>query len=154
MNISDLSPNSKLWLYQSSRALNATEIQWLNEQLKSFASDWVSHGADLMAVAEVLNPYFIAFAVDLSRANASGCSIDKSVKLVKDLGKELNIDFFNRLKIWSQNDHGEVSLIPFKSISAFPENYIFNPLIDKLGDLNSKKFKLKIADYLIENQLL
>ncbi len=153
MKISDLNPSSKLWLYQSSRALNATEIQWLNEQLKSFAEDWASHGADLMAAAEVLNPYFIAFAVDLSQANASGCSIDKSVRLVKDLGKELNIDFFNRLKIWSENESEEVNLIPFRNISEFPENYIFNPLVNKLEDLPSK-FKVKIADYLVENQLV
>ncbi|MES2589092.1 MAG: hypothetical protein V4622_08935 [Bacteroidota bacterium] len=152
MKIADLNPDSKLWLYQSSRALNPTEIAWLNEQLTAFAIDWASHGTDLKAAAEVLNPYFIAFAVDLTQANASGCSIDKSVRLVKDLGKELNIDFFNRLKMWSENESGEMNLISFKSLAEFQTNFIFNPLLEKVADLDSK-FKVQISTYLEENKL-
>jgi hypothetical protein len=152
MNLSDLNPSSKLWLYQSNRELNSTEIHWLNEQLAVFSEDWASHGTNLMAAAEVINPYFIAFAVDLSHANASGCSIDKSVKIVKELGKELNVDFFNRLKMWVMDEKNNTQHVSFKKINEFPDFYIYNPLVSTLGDLNTK-FKLKVSDYMDELQL-
>lgn len=153
MNLSILNPASKLWLYQSNRELNTTEIQWLNEQLAAFSEDWASHGTNLMAAAEVINPYFIAFAVDLSHANASGCSIDKSVKIVKELGKELNVDFFNRLKMWLVDENNNTQHVSFKNINEFPNHFIFNPLVSVLGDLETQ-FKVKVDEYLKLIQLV
>jgi hypothetical protein len=83
MSIKDLNPESKLWLYQTNRPLNSTEITWLNEQLEEFTKQWAAHGNQLKAAGEVLNPYFVALAVDLTHENASGCSIDSSVRFIK-----------------------------------------------------------------------
>jgi hypothetical protein len=153
VKLNDLNPNSKLWLYQSNRELNPTEIQWLNEKLANFSEDWASHGRNLKAAAEVVNPYFIGFAVDLSHANASGCSIDKSVKIVKELGQELNVDFFNRLKVWITDENNNFLLVPFKQISEFPNHTIFNPLVSVLGEMETK-FQIKIQAYLKEIQVV
>ena len=147
MSIKDLNPNSKLWLYQSNRPLNNTEIVWLNEQLNIFTQQWAAHGNQLTAAGEVLNPYFVALAVDLTHENASGCSIDSSVRFIKSVGAELKVDFFNRLKMLTEDENGMQSLIPFKQIAAQPNNYVYNPLVEKLGDLNAK-FKMKIEEFL------
>jgi hypothetical protein len=152
-NLIDLNPNSKLWLYASDRKLSQTEIEWLNENLKKFAKDWSSHGSSLEASASVINPYFIAFAVDLSKENASGCSIDKSVKLVKELGQELNIDFFNRLKVWIENDSDEIISINYSKLNEHIDKIMYNPMIEKVGDL-ATKFRIPVNKFLEIKQLI
>jgi len=147
MSIKDLNPNSKLWLYQSNRPLNSTEISWLNEQLEEFTKQWAAHGNQLKAAGEILNPYFVALAVDLTHENASGCSIDSSVRFIKSVGVELNVDFFNRLKMLVEDESGSQNLVPFKEIAEQSNNFVFNPLVEKLGDLEAK-FKIKVGDFL------
>jgi hypothetical protein len=150
MRIKDLNPESKLWLYQTNRPLNSTEITWLNEQLEEFTKQWAAHGNQLKAAGEVLNPYFVALAVDLTHENASGCSIDSSVRFIKSVGEELKVDFFNRLKMWVEDENGEQNLMPFKQIIEQSQNFVYNPLVEKVGDLDSK-FKIKIGDFLSKN---
>ncbi len=150
MSIKDLNPESKLWLYQTNRPLNSTEITWLNEQLKEFTKQWAAHGNQLKAAGEVLNPYFVALAVDLTHENASGCSIDSSVRFIKSVGDELKVDFFNRLKMWVEDENGEQTLVPFKQIIEQSQNFVYNPLVEKVGDLDAK-FKIRIGDFLSRN---
>ncbi len=150
MSIKDLNPESKLWLYQTNRPLNSTEITWLNEQLEEFTKQWAAHGNQLKAAGEVLNPYFVALAVDLTHENASGCSIDSSVRFIKSVGEELKVDFFNRLKMWVEDENGEQNLMPFKQIIEQSQNFVYNPLVEKVGDLDSK-FKIRIGDFLSRN---
>lgn len=147
MELQDLSPDSRLWLYQADRALSPTEIAWAKEQINAFTREWAAHGHQLKAAGDVLNPYFIALAVDLTHENASGCSIDSSVRFIKALGKELNVDFFNRLKILSESGNGESSLIPFRQVSEQPQQLIYNPLVDRLGDLDAK-FRITGSEFL------
>ncbi len=146
MNLENLSPDSRLWLYQANRPLSPTEIVWAKEQIENFTAEWAAHGHQLKAAGDVLNPYFIALAVDLTHENASGCSIDSSVRFVKALGQELNIDFFNRLKMLVESENGDQALVPFKQIKDNPENYVYNPLVDKLGDLDAK-FRIRTAEF-------
>lgn len=146
MSLKDLSPDSKLWLYQSSRALTATETDWINTQLEAFSADWAAHGNQLKAAGEVLNPYFVALAVDLTQANTTGCSIDSSVRFIKSIGKELNVDFFNRLKMLVENEAGEQTLVAYKQITENPEAFVYNPLLNRLGDL-ADKFRIKATEF-------
>ena len=150
MNFENLSPDSKLWLYQTNRPLSPTEITWVKEQLEVFTKEWAAHGNQLKAAGEVLNPYFVALAVDLTHENASGCSIDASVRFLKAMGQELNVDFFNRLKMVVENENGEQTLVPFKQITEQPENMIYNPLVDKLGNLDSR-FRIKVREFIESN---
>jgi hypothetical protein len=101
----------------------------------------------LKAAGEVLNPYFVALAVDLTHENASGCSIDASVRFIKSVGAELNVDFFNRLKMLVEDNEGNQNLVPFKQIIEQSQNFVYNPLVEKIGDLDSK-FKIKIGEFL------
>lgn len=153
MKFTDLHPNSKLWIYASNRALNLTEMEWLNEQLYKFANEWASHGNNLTARAEVLNPYFVVFAVDLSKEEASGCSIDKSVRLMKELGKELNVDFFNRLNVWITDENGNHELVKFNDLNKYSNHFTYDTLLDKLGKLD-QEFMLPVTEYLEKKVLV
>lgn len=135
--------DSRVWLYQTDRALNEKEISFIQNKLSAFVKEWAAHGNKLWANADVINPYFVAVAVDDSLTPPSGCSIDASVKELQGLGKELNIDFFTRMKVTYQND-GEFTQIPFADLTGLERStLIYDTLISNLGDLR-KSFPVKL----------
>jgi hypothetical protein len=135
--------DSRVWLYQTDRALNENEISFVQNKLSDFVKEWAAHGNKLWANADVLNPYFVAVAVDDSLTPPSGCSIDASVKELQGLGKELNIDFFTRMKVTYQDD-GEITQIPFADLTNLESStLIYDTLISNLGDLR-KSFPVKL----------
>ncbi|MFN0274456.1 MAG: hypothetical protein ACKVPJ_01825 [Chitinophagales bacterium] len=98
-------PQSKLWIYQSSRPFNENEIESLNNKLSVFSEEWSAHNQQLKAAGKVIEDRFILLMVDESRNNASGCSIDKSVQFLKNVEQDLNIDLFNRMLVsFKSND--------------------------------------------------
>lgn len=92
----DFPKNSKLWLYQANRILDNSELQLLSAKLENFAQNWAAHGKPLKAKTAVLFDSLLVFMVDGNAENASGCSIDSSVRFVKNLGEEFAIDFMDR----------------------------------------------------------
>lgn len=146
MTLAEMNPDSRLWLYPANREMNATEIAWVNEQIAAFVASWAAHGHELKAAGHVIGTNCLALAVDLTHENASGCSIDSSVRFVKDLGKELGIDFFNRLKVWTETPTGELTQIPFSKVNEQENGFIFDFMLTRLGDLESK-FKVPFAEF-------
>ena len=128
---------SKIWLYQSDRALNSEEVLELENELTTFVSGWAAHGSKLWASAKVLNPYFAIVAVDDSLVPPSGCSVDASVHKMKDLGLKMGINFFDRMKITIQED-GELKQIHFSNLDSYQEALIFDPLVTSLGELRAE----------------
>lgn len=137
--------NSRVWLYQTDRALNDKEISFIQNKLSDFVKEWAAHGNKLWATADVINPYFVAVAVDDSLTPPSGCSIDASVKELQALGKDLNIDFFTRMKV-TYHDDGVITQIPFADLSNLESStLIYDTLISNLGDLR-KSFPVKLEE--------
>lgn len=94
----DLSPQSKLWIYVAERALNSAEQDQVSHALQQFTTSWTAHNQALKARAELFANQVVILCVDESQAGASGCSIDKSVHFLEDLGNKLGIDFFDRMR--------------------------------------------------------
>ncbi|MBL1280433.1 MAG: ABC transporter ATPase, partial [Fluviicola sp.] len=90
-----LPENSKVWVYQADRELNSSEESFLLENLKIFIQDWAAHGSQLYGDVAIKDMRFVILAVDESKTGVSGCSIDTSVRKIKDLGAEIKVDFFN-----------------------------------------------------------
>lgn len=96
-------PNSsRLWIYQSSIILDENKIHFLKSRLSTFCEKWESHQRILKSAYEIRYNKFVILSVDEMVNDASGCSIDKSVKLFQELEIELNSSFLDK------------SLIPFK----------------------------------------
>lgn len=148
MTIFENFPNeSRVWLYQTNRALTSTEMDWLTQELKQFVTEWAAHGTKLWADGVVLNPYFVAFVVDESITPPSGCSIDSSVKFLKAAGKELGVDFFTRMKVCVANDDS-IKQIDFHDLSELEnlkEAMIYDPLVDNLYELRTNWVR-KVAE--------
>ena len=94
----DFSPDSRVWVYICNRNLLEEESTALQQQLDTFCRQWTAHNQALMATAEVFENQFVVLMVDETHAGASGCSIDKSVHFLEQLGESLNIDFFERMR--------------------------------------------------------
>ena len=126
--------NSQVWVYSSDRFLSGTEEEFANEQLTAFIAQWAAHGTDLFAEFKIIDHNFIVIVADENKVKASGCSIDSSVRFIKDLGKELGINFFNRLSVLIEKD-GEYKRIHFSDLSSFPDWNLYNTMAKNLSDL-------------------
>jgi hypothetical protein len=94
--------SSKVWIYTSPRPFTSIEIDFIRQELISFCSNWAAHGSQLKAGGDVLDGRFIVLIADESQTTASGCSIDTSVRFIKQLSQELGLDLFNRMYFYSK----------------------------------------------------
>jgi len=93
---SNLDPDSKVWIFQSIIELNSKEEDFIKKELDFFLFEWKSHGNELRADYILFKSHFIIISVDKFFFEASGCSLDKLFKKIKDLGLYLDKDFFQR----------------------------------------------------------
>lgn len=136
MSLSNLSPNSRVWVYKSNRKLTSPEQTFIREELDIFIPQWASHGNKLFGGAEVVEDWFVVLAVDETQSMASGCSIDTSVQFMKAVGNELNVDFFNRMQVLIDAG-GEKKQVHFSEIGNHPDAKLYNPLVASLSEYSS-----------------
>ena len=94
-----LSPRARIWVYQASRPLTEAELVPLLPRLAAFAEDWTSHGRQLAASAQFLHRQFLVVGLDEAVAGASGCSIDASVRFVRELEQHLGIELLEKSRM-------------------------------------------------------
>ncbi len=134
----------RIWIYQADRELNEQEKEHVLAKLDQFISQWHAHGKQLAAWAEVRYGYFIIIAVNEAVALPTGCSIDKSVHLLKELEQELQVSLFDRMQI-AYRDGERIRIAPrpvFEKLIAGGEvnrdTIVFNNLIQYSPDLQSE----------------
>lgn len=139
----NLAENSKIWIYQSDRTLNEVEQKVIIENTESFLIEWTAHGNALQAGIQIFHDQFIIIGVNEDVNEASGCSIDKSVNHIRELGKALNIDMLQRSKIAIKNKD-TIHMIDFPEIKKAiagglisKETEVFNNAITTKMDMKS-----------------
>ena len=133
MELKELSPDSRVWIYKSNRPISEEEQSQITNELNAFIPTWAAHGNELFGAAEIVKDWFVVLAVDESKSYASGFSIDSSVQVIKSLGAKLNIDFFDRMHVLIERDD-KLENVHFSNLAKYPESRVYNPLIEKLGD--------------------
>lgn len=113
----ELSPESRIWVYQGNRPFTPNEEELVNKVLRSFCSDWAAHGEPLKASFRIEKSQFLIMAVDEDYHNPSGCSIDSSVGVLRQIHTATGVDLLDRTKIAFYLDD-EVTLIPLSEIKA------------------------------------
>lgn len=94
----------KVWVYLSSKVLDGSTLQSMLEQGQAFVQSWKAHEMPLNASFEVLYNRFIVVKVDETQYNASGCSIDKLLRLIKQFESDFKIELLNRLLVAYKKD--------------------------------------------------
>ena len=89
-------PNSRVWIYQSSRLFFISEALEIEEILNSFVDSWKSHGAPVKGYANLLFGQFVVLIADETTIQVGGCSADTSVHMIQDIEKRFKVDMFNR----------------------------------------------------------
>lgn len=145
------SPQSKIWVYQSSRQFTAAEAQEIQFKLDAFIAQWKAHGHQLKAKAEMPYNFFIVFTIDQDVASSTGCSIDASVKVIKEIELTYGVDLFDRFNMAYKIDN-EVhvltkedfeTLITIKKIDE--QTIVFNNLVQTLEEFQ-QKWEVPLAD--------
>lgn len=136
--------HSRIWIYQAARELSVVEIAETMTKSAAFLAEWTSHGSKMKAAVDVMHKRFIIVAVDEQAAAASGCGIDKSVRFMQELEKQLGVALFDRMQVAYQNAQGEIAaakMAEFEQLAAEgrvnANTLVFNNMIQTLSELHA-----------------
>ncbi|MEY3679133.1 MAG: hypothetical protein RI924_1274 [Bacteroidota bacterium] len=139
----EISKNSRIWIYQSDRELTEQELKAIQSHLDGFTANWAAHGNSLHAKGEIRFQRFIIMAVDEQKTGASGCSIDKSVALMKQFETQFGIQLFDRMQI-AYRDGNAIKTFKKAEFNTLVEKgilnehtLIFNNLIQHYAELDT-----------------
>jgi hypothetical protein len=138
----DFADVSRVWVYQSSRAFVEQEVREINEQLYQFYVQWQSHGVPVKGWAGLLFRQFVVVMADeTAEAGVSGCSTDSSVRIIKSMERQYEVNFFDRMMITFLVKN-KAEMLPFAQVQyAIDKGYIdkdtllFNNVVHTKGEL-------------------
>jgi len=113
--------NAKVWVYQSNQQLDKDEEDYLKVQLDDFVSSWESHGKLVKATFEIVHHLFVVIFVDEQGDKMCGTAQDNSIRLMKQLGAELEVDFINRMT-QSYKKGDQVKIVQMNDFSTLLAN--------------------------------
>jgi len=124
VSFKELSAQSRVWIYQGSRPFTPQEKEWVEKMLTGFCEQWAAHGVPLKSSFKIDKNQFLIMAVDEDFHNPSGCSIDSSVGVLRQIHETTGVDLLNRSNVPFFID-GKVELIPLQELkSAFASGRI------------------------------
>jgi hypothetical protein len=129
----DFTDQSRLWMYLSDRPFSNDEVSSIAQELNKFMLSWSAHNKKLKSSGGILFNQMLLVVVDEDFEHASGCSIDSSVRFVKEMGVKYKVDFFNRMFVLAL-DGNTPSRKPYAS--AEKDSFI-NPTLTTLGELRT-----------------
>lgn len=139
----NFSENSKVWVYQSSRAFIEKEQLEINEQLEQFYTQWAAHGEPVKGWSKVLFAQFIIVMADESNVTVSGCSTDSSVRIIKSIERQYSVNMFDRMSITFLRK-GKAEMLPLNQVQYAidkgfidGDTFLFNNMVYTKKDLET-----------------
>ena len=140
----NLPSHSRVWIYQSNRKFTTQEVEFISEKAILFTNQWTKHGSDLQGSFVIKYNQFLILAVDEGFNNVSGCSIDSSVRFVKELEKFMGVDMMNKMNI-SFKDDDHINIVTMSDFKEFiksnkitSETIVFNNMISTKEELETQ----------------
>jgi hypothetical protein len=134
--------NERIWVYTLSKELSNEQYVDFKNRCQSFVSGWTAHDVSLDASFELYQNRLLIFKVNEDKYNASGCSIDKQVRFVKELEQNFSIELLNRLLVAFINNENNIEVVKQSQIAellksnVISENtLVFNNTISQSSDL-------------------
>jgi hypothetical protein len=122
---SNFSPDSKVWIYQSSRMFSLKEALEIEDMINNFTSTWLSHGSPVKGAGYLFFGQFIILMADESDTSVGGCSTDSSVRLIKDIEQKLGVTMFDRTTLAFVINE-KIQLLPLSQLQYAFENGFIN----------------------------
>lgn len=130
----DFADGARVWIYQSSRPFIEKEEKEINEQLYQFYVQWLSHGDKVKGWAGLVFRQFVVVIADETDTQVSGCSTDSSVRIIKSLERQYEVNFFDRMTL-TFLVNGKAQMLPMNQVQyALDKGYIYKdtPLFNNL----------------------
>ncbi|MBE7632774.1 ABC transporter ATPase [Tenacibaculum finnmarkense] len=132
----NLPSSSRVWVYQADREFNIEEVEYICAKAILFIDSWTRHGADLKGSFTLKHNQFFVLGVDESVNSVSGCSIDASVRFIKELEKELSIDLMDKMNV-SFKDEDRINIVKLpefqqlaKAKKITSQTVVFNNMVN------------------------
>ena len=110
-----LSDEARVWIYPASRSFTFEECDKITATLNAFLTQWTAHGASLNAGASIPYNRFIIIALDESQQEATGCSIDASVKIIQEIEATYGVTLLDKMNV----SFKQGAYIPYKPLIDF-----------------------------------
>ena len=136
VEFSDISDDSRLWLYGSSKIISHDNQIKISKKIKDFLQKWTSHGEPLICSFKIFHDRFIILCLDEDRNPTGGCSMDGLQRLILSINDEFLLDLYNRLNVFISIDN-QVECVNSKLLKS--KDYITYDTL--FFDLNINKKK-------------
>lgn len=140
----DISEDSRVWVYQAARQFTEQERELISTKLSTFCEGWNTHGNRMPTSFQILDNQILVLAVDESGLGASGCSIDSSVRTLRELESEIENNITDQGKVTFKSNTGEITVASALGIKSKvtsgeidPQTLVINPQVKNKKDLES-----------------
>ena len=113
-----LPDHARIWVYVSPRRFTPSEQELIQSGLIDFCASWATHGKGMPTSFTILEEQLLVLAVDESQLGASGCSIDSSVRVLKEFEQKFQINLVDQGKLTLRDPSGQVRVLPALGIKS------------------------------------
>lgn len=156
MNTSHLFPSmpdhSRVWVYQANRKFTEKEKEQIAVRGSHFIRQWDTHGAPVAGELDIIFDCFVVIVADEQQQMVSGCAIDRSVTLIKEIEQMTQVNLFDRFSVAVVKNEIEIVPLSMEQFTAgikdgaFDNNtLVFNNTITTLYQLRNE-WVLKVKD--------
>lgn len=114
--------SNRIWTFTISKALSKDQLNKLEQTGREFVNQWTAHDQPLSASFSIEKERLLIVKVNESVYQASGCSIDKLTRFIKQLEQEFNVELLNRLLVPYITPAGQIDVIPAASVKTLLQN--------------------------------
>lgn len=144
VDFKDISEDSRVWIYQAARQFSEQEKELITSKLSVFCDGWNTHGNRMPTSFQILDNQILVLAIDESGLGASGCSIDSSVRALRELESEIENNITDRGKVTFKSSTGEINVASALGIKSKvtsgeidSQTLVINPQVQTKKDLES-----------------
>lgn len=151
---------NRAWAYIISKELSAEQIQQIKTEGHEFVNAWTAHENKLSGSFDIFENRIIVVQVNEDVNAASGCSIDKLTRFVKDTEKKYSMELMNRLLV-ALKINNSLQIFHSSKIKELLQNntidentIVYNTSINNTRDLANWEQPLKetwLNKYLVKN---
>ncbi len=152
MIITNIASSAKVWVYQSSTVFTPEQLLHIKAKLSVFVGQWSSHGDKVHGSFDIVDNRFLVIIADESEVMVTGCSIDSSVRVMKELEKEIEVQLLDKSLVAFQNEGEQVFLVNIAAIPAAVnagqitlDTLVYNNAISNYADYTAN-WKVKAHD--------
>ena len=138
-----ISEDAKVWIYPSSRKFYPTEIEEIEQKIKTFVENWKAGDENFKASYRFLYHRFIIFVADVSETTITNADIDASVSFILALQETYKIELLDKMNACFKQ--GE--FVQYKELKDFKKlvknkavtgkTIIFDNLVNNKEDLEN-----------------